>query len=85
MNNPTAKLLNQLLDRETYQVIWQHRDGSICIDGDREFAHMTREAAIEAYQSCKVLKVFCINLIEASVRDVTDEVADEAMATAEAA
>ncbi len=85
MNQLTHKILNQLLDREIYQVIWQHRDGSVCIDGDREFAHMTRDAAIEACQSSNVLRVFCINLIEATVRDVTDEIVEEALGTAEAA
>lgn len=67
-----------ILDRPMYQVIWQSRDGNINVDGDRHFFEMNRAMAVEACQSLKVLRVYCINLIEATVRDVTEDLMIEA-------
>jgi len=70
--------VERILDRPMYQVIWQSQDGNINVDGDRKFTDMTRAMAVEACQSLKVLRVYCINLIEGSVRDVTEEIMAEA-------
>jgi hypothetical protein len=67
-----------ILDRPMYQCVWQASDGNIVMDGDRHFLAMNRAMAVEACQSLKVLRVYCINLIEGSVRDVTEEVMAEA-------
>ena len=74
-----------ILDRPMYQVIWQSRDGNINVDGDRHFFDMTRAMAVEACQSLNVLRVYSINLIEGTVRDVTEEVMREAGVLEEAA
>jgi len=74
-----------ILDRPMYQVIWQSRDGNIVADGDRHFFNMNRAMAVEACQSLKVLRVYCINLIEETVRDVTEELMAEAGIRQEAA
>ncbi|MFC0246434.1 hypothetical protein ACFOLL_04525 [Falsochrobactrum ovis] len=71
------KTLTAVLDREIYQVIWMNFAGYICMDGDRKVTDMNRESALEAYREGNVLKVFCINLIEGTCRDVTDEIAGE--------
>ena len=73
-----SQALEGILDRAMYQVIWQSQDGNINIDGDRHFFDMNRAMAVEACQSLKVLRVYCINLIEGTVRDVTAEVMAEA-------
>ncbi len=70
--------LQRILDRPMYQVIWQGFEGDINIDGDRLFLGMDRALAVEACQSLKVLRVYCINLIEETVRDVTAELMAEA-------
>ncbi len=68
-----------ILDRPMYQIIWQSRiNADVNVDGDRHFLSMTRANAIEACQSLMVLRVYCINLIEETVRDVTAEVMEEA-------
>lgn len=67
-----------ILDRPMYQCVWQANDGNIVMDGDRHFLNMTRAMAVEACQSVKVLRVYCINLIEGTVRDVTQELMIEA-------
>jgi len=74
----SRETVETILDRPMYQVIWQASDGNLIIDGDRKFTDMTRAMAVEACQSLKVLRVYCINLIEGSVRDVTEEVMAEA-------
>jgi hypothetical protein len=73
-----AAKLDRILDREIYQIVWVHRDGDICLDGDRRFIDMTKATAIEACQCGNVLRVYRINLVEATVRDVTEEVMIEA-------
>lgn len=78
LRNLSHATVQGILDRPMYQVIWQSRDGNINIDGDRHFFDMSRAMAVEACQSFKVLRVYCINLIEATVRDVTEEVMEEA-------
>ena len=79
LKNLSHATVEGILDRPMYQVIWQsEQTGDINIDGDRHFLNMTRAMAIEACQSFTVLRVYCINLIEATVRDVTEEVMHEA-------
>lgn len=74
----SRETVETILDRPMYQVIWQSQDGNINVDGDRKFTDMNRAMAVEACQSLKVLRVYCINLIEATVRDVTEELMIEA-------
>ena len=79
LKNLSHDTVTGILDRPFYQCIWQsEQTGDINIDGDRHFLSMTRTMAIEACQSLTVLRVYCINLIEGTVRDVTDELLSEA-------
>ena len=75
--NIPAKTLETILDREVYQVVWQNIPGDICIDGDCKITDLNRERALDAYREGNVLKVFCVNFIEGTCRDVTDEIAGE--------
>ena len=71
--------LNRFLDRPIHQIIWASQfTNQINFDGDHAVADMTRENAIEQFREGHVLKVFEVNLIEATVRDVTYEIAFEA-------
>ncbi|CAN7497125.1 hypothetical protein LJR231_003496 [Phyllobacterium sp. LjRoot231] len=70
----SAAKIDRILDRTIYSVVWVHRvTGDICLDGDRKFIDMSRSLAIEACQCGNVLRVYEINLIEETVRNVTDE------------
>lgn len=71
------RTLETILDREVYQIIWLNMSGDICIDGGGKLADLDRESALEAYREGNVLKVFCVNFIEGTCRDVTDEIAGE--------
>ena len=76
---PSYETVTTILDRPMYQVIWQcSQTGDVNVEGDRNFFAMTRANAIEACQSCTVLRVFKLNLIEGTVRDVTEELMIEA-------
>ncbi|MDH7790702.1 hypothetical protein [Ochrobactrum sp. AN78] len=72
-----ARTVNLFLDRDVYQVIWLDHAGEISIDGGGKFTDLTRESALDAYREGNVLKVFCVNFIEGTCRDVTDEFAGE--------
>jgi hypothetical protein len=69
--------VNHILDREVYQVVWLDHAGDISIDGGGKFTDLTRESALDAFREGNVLKVFCVNFIEGTCRDVTGEVAGE--------
>lgn len=72
-----AEIVNRILDRDAYQVIWLDHSGNVSIDGGGNFTDLTRESALEAYREGNVLKVFCVNFIEGTCRDITDEFAGE--------
>lgn len=82
----SKETVDGLMDRACYQVVWQCRvKGDVIMDGDTHFLGMTRARAIEACQSLEVLKVYCLNFSEGTVRDVTLEVMEEALPEEEAA
>ncbi|QNQ62489.1 hypothetical protein IB024_01655 [Brucella sp. 6810] len=73
----SGRTFETVLDREVYQIIWQNLSGDICIDGGGKLTDLSRESALDAYREGNVLKVFCINFVEQTCRDVTDEIAGE--------
>lgn len=75
----TGDALTRFLDRPIYQIIWASKlTKQINFDGDHAFMDMTRENAIEQFLEGNVIKVFEVNLVEGTVRDVTDEIETEA-------
>jgi len=69
--------VDRILDRSIYQIIWQNIPGDICIDVDSRITDMTRDNAVEAFREGNVLRVYEVNLIKGSVRDVTEEIEGE--------
>ncbi len=72
-------ILSRLLDDPVYLVFWVHKDGDLCMDGDRRLTdQQSRSFAIEACQHGNVLRVFEVFANEDRVRDVTEEIFAEA-------
>lgn len=73
----SAEIIERILDRDFYQIIWADVTGDICIDGGSSISIMTRDNAVEQFREGNVLCVLRINPIEQICRNVTDEIAGE--------